>query len=92
MDRLIYNDEYQKIDKNLSDSNVGARRNRGIRDNIFVLNAINNSVINGNEDSVDVQVFDVEKCFDALWVEECINDIYEAGRGNDKLVLLYLEN
>ena len=50
LDRLIYNDEYQKIDTNLSDSNVGARRNRGIRDNIFVLNAINNSVINGNED------------------------------------------
>ena len=92
LDRLIYNDEYQKIDTNLSDSNVGARRNRGIRDNIFVLNAINNSVINGNEDSVDVQVFDVEKCFDALWVEECINDIYEAGLDNDKLVLLYLEN
>ena len=41
---------------------------------------------------VDIQVFDIEKCFDALWVEECINDIYEAGLDNDKLVLLYLEN
>ena len=63
-----------------------------IRDNIFVLNAINNSVVNGKEDSVDIQVFDVEKCFDALWVEECINDIYEAGLKNDKLSLLFLEN
>ena len=41
---------------------------------------------------MDIQVFDVEKCFDALWVEECINDIFEAGLDNDKLVLLFLEN
>ena len=92
LDRLIYNDEYPNIDENLSDSNVGARKNRNIRDNIFVVNAITNSVVNGNEDPVDIQVFDVEKCFDALWVEECINDIFEAGLDNDKLVLLFLEN
>ena len=92
LDRLIYNNEYNNIDDNLSDSNVGARRDRNIRDNIFVLNAITNSVVNGNEDSIDIQVFDIEKCFDALWVEECINDIYEAGLVNDKLPLLYLEN
>ena len=92
MDRLIYNDEYEKIDKQLSDSNVGARKHRNIRDNIFVLNAITNSVVNGKEDPVDIQLFDVEKCFDALWVEECINDVYKAGLKNDKLVLLYLEN
>ena len=92
LDRLIYNDEYQTIDENLSDSNVGARKKRNIRDNIFVLNAINNSVVNGNEDAVDIQVYDIEKCFDALWVEECINDLYDAGLDNDKLVLLFLEN
>ena len=45
LDRLIYNDEYPIIDAHLSDSNVGARKNRNIRDNIFVLNAINNSLM-----------------------------------------------
>ena len=34
----------------------------------------------------------MEKCFDSLWVEESINDIYEAGLKNDKLNLLFLEN
>ena len=43
LDRLIYNDEYDNIDSNLTDSNVGARKMRNIRDNIFVLNAIINS-------------------------------------------------
>ena len=92
LDRLIYNDEYAIIDENLTDSNVGARKGRNIRDNIFVLNAVTNSVLKGNEEAVDLQLFDVEKCFDALWVEECINDLYDAGLDNDKLPLLFLEN
>ena len=92
LDRLIYNDEYDTIDDDLSDSNVGARRKRNIRDNIFVLNAITNSVVKGNANPVDVQVYDIEKCFDALWMQECINDIYETGFNNDKLPLLFLEN
>ena len=92
LDRLIYNDEYENIDEELTDSNVGARKNRNIRDNIFVLNAVTNSIVNGKADAVDVQVFDVEKCFDALWMQECINDLFETGFTNDKLSLLYLEN
>ena len=43
LDRLIYNDEYQNIDQNLTDSNVGARNRSNIKDNIFVVNAILNS-------------------------------------------------
>ena len=70
--RLIFNNEYETIDKNLTDSNVGGRKNRKIRDNIFVLNEIINSVKRGSEDPVDVIVTDVEKCFDAIWAQECI--------------------
>ena len=46
---------------------------------------------NGAEEPCDVQVFDVEKCFDSLWVQECFNTLYENGFKNDKLVLLYEE-
>ena len=64
---------------------------------IFVITSLfsmllSNSVVNGQEDPIDVQVFDVEKCFDALWLQECINDLYEAGLNNDKLPPLFLEN
>ena len=45
----------------------------------------------GKEEDIDIQVFDIEKCFDALWAQECINDIYDAGLQNDKLPLLFLE-
>ena len=92
LDRLIYNDEYQNLDKKLTDCNVGARKHRNIRDNIFVMNAITNSVKKGNESALDYQVYDIEKCFDSLWLHEVINTLFEAGLQNDKLPLLFIEN
>ena len=92
LDRLIYNDEYDNIDSNLTDSNVGARKMRNIRDIIFVLNAIMNCNRNTNKEAIDVQIYDVEQCFDALWLEEVITSLYQAGLKNDKLPLLFLEN
>ena len=77
LDRLIYNDEYPKIEEGLTDSNVGARKNRNIRDNIFVLSAVLNSVIRGKEASVDLGIYYAEKCF------ESVSDIYESGLKND---------
>ena len=35
---------------------------------------------------------DVIKCFDKLWLEACINSLYEAGLKSDNLNLLYIEN
>ena len=57
---------------------MGARKGRNIRDNIFVLNAVLNSAVKSSE-QVDIQVYDVEKCFDALWLKECISDLYDKG-------------
>ena len=47
---------------------------------------------------MDIQIFDLIKCFDVLWVEDVMNDLYEALSNsgcNEKLALLYnlsLEN
>ena len=70
---------------------MGGRRGRNIRDNIYVLNAIINSVTAGKGQACDITVHDVEKCFGALWAQECINTLYENGVNNDKLVLLHEE-
>ena len=66
LDRLIYNYLYPVIDSSLTDANVGGRKARGIQDNLFVLNAITNAVIRGNEESCELGVYDAEKCFDSL--------------------------
>ena len=51
-----------------------------------------NTVINGKEVPILIQVQDVNKCFDKLWLQETTNALYEAGLINHMLNLLYLEN
>ena len=92
LDRLTYNDSYYTIDSNLTDGNVGGRKSRSVRDNIFVISAVINFVTNGNSEAIQVQVMDAEKCFDKLWLQSCINALHEAGITNDHLKLLYIEN
>ena len=58
---MIYDDNFKDIDKRMSDSNIGARKN-------------------------------LEKAFDALWLDECLNDLYDTlseGNRTDKIALLY---
>ena len=67
LERLMYNDSFYTIDSNLTDGNVGARKHRNVRDNIFVISAIINSVEKGNSSPIQVQVMDAIKCFDKLY-------------------------
>ena len=71
---------------------MGARKHRNIRDNLFVVNAVLNSVKQGTEQALDLCAYDVDKCFDSLWTYECMNYLYEAGLKNDKLPLLFKMN
>ena len=92
LDRLMYNELYDTIDHALTDGNVGARKERNIRDNLFVLGAVINSVVNGNQEPIQIQVMDIEKCFDKLWLEATTNALFDAGVKNELLNLLYMEN
>ena len=82
-------DEYENVDTNLTDCNVGARKQRNIRDILFVVNGVINSVNQNDDKPVDIELFDIAKCFDSLWLKECLNDLYEAGLDNSNLNLLY---
>ena len=59
----------------MTDCNVGGRRGRNIRDNLFVLSAITNNVSKEKGKTCDIAAYDIEKCFNALWAQECINDL-----------------
>ena len=95
LDSLIYQDKYNDLDENMSNSNIGARKERNVRDHLFVVYGIVNSVLNGESDSVDIQIYDVMKCFDALWLEDCMLDIYDtlpSQARDDKVALIYEMN
>ena len=93
LDKIIYNDIYSQVDNNMSCSNIGARKNRNIRDHLFVINAILNESVNApNKIPLDVQIFDVSKCFDKLEYFHTANDLYRAGVSDDKFVLIANSN
>jgi hypothetical protein len=92
LDKLVYEDNYQIIDKNMSCSNIGARKNRNIRDHLFVVNAVLNDAIQTKKEDIDIQIYDVSKCFDKMWYEETANDIYEAGVTGDSFVVMANSN
>ena len=83
-DKVIYSDVYETIDQNMSFSNVGGRKNRNIRDHLFVVNATINDVINGNGPSFDIHCYDVIKCFDEMWYQETLNDLWNVKVQDDK--------
>ena len=95
LDKLIYFDKYSDIDQNMSDSNIGARKDRNIKNHLFMIYGIINSVVRGKEECIDIQIYDIEKAFDGLWLEDCLNDVYDSlpqGKRDDKLSLLYEAN
>ena len=90
--KLVYNEKYEILDQNMSDSNVGARRGKNIRNHIFIINGIIMDILSSKSNSVDIQILDYKQCFDAMWLEETLNDMYEAGLKDDNLALLYEAN
>ena len=48
LDKLIYSDKYKDIDKRMTDSNIRARRDRSIKNHLF---------ITGKEDFIYTQIY-----------------------------------
>ena len=91
--RLIYNEKYDIIDKNMSDSQMGARKKKGCRQNIFIINGIIHDIMSSKaKKPINLQIYDYKQMFDAINLKEAIGDIYDAGLMDDKLSLLYQAN
>ena len=71
---MIYHEKYPLIDRNMTDSNVGARRKKNIKNHLFIIYGIINSVVKGESESVDIQIYDLVKAFDVLWLEDCMDE------------------
>ena len=75
IDKLLYNDMYEQIDSKMSNCNVGGRRNRSIRDNLFVIYACINDATGYQKIDMDIQFYDIKQCFDSMRYEETMNDL-----------------
>ena len=67
-DKMTYLDKNPDLELNMSYSNIGGRQNKNIRNHLFTIHGVINSVMQGEENCVDLQVYNLEQCFDALWL------------------------
>ena len=60
---------------------------------MWVLNSmISDTLSTKKKKPIDVQIYDYKQCFDSLWLEECLNDMYSGGLRDDKFNLLHNAN
>ena len=90
--RMLLNDKHPIIDEHMTESNIGGRKNRGIRDHLFVVNVVIFEHCKSKTNPISFQIMDFKSCFDSLWELEVINDLFEAGVTDDKLVVIHKLN
>ena len=76
----------------MSDSNIGGRRGQTIKNHLFIIYRIINSVLVEEKSCIDIQIYDIVKAFDRLWLDDCMNDLYDSlpsEQQDDKLALIY---
>ena len=93
-DKLIYEDKYKDLEMSMSDSNIGAMRGKNVRNHLFIVYAVINNVLK-SKSCIDVQIYDLVQAFDSLWLEDCMNELYDAlpeKQRDDKLGLVFQTN
>ena len=77
----------------MSDCQMGGRKRKGCRNNIFIVNGIIHDVMSSKKkEAVALQIYDYKQMFDAINLEQAANDIFDAGVNDDNLILLYKAN
>ena len=72
---------------------MGGRKRKGCRNNIFIINGIIHDVMTSQKKHpVLLQIYDYKQMFDAIFLEEALSDLYDAGCKDDNLALLYEAN
>ena len=67
--KMVYKDKYDVIEKSMSDSNIGARKHKNIRNHIFIVNSIIHDVLSKkSNDPIDIMILDYKQMFDS----ECL--------------------
>ena len=91
--KIIYDMKYAIIDRNMSDCQMGGRKNKGCRYNIFILNGIIHDVLKSNKmQPGQLQIYDYQQMFDALDLKQALSDLYDVGVNDDNLGLLHRAN
>ena len=76
----------------MSDCQMGARKKRSCKDNIFIINGIIHGVLKSKKNHpILLQIYDYAQMFDSIDLQEALSDIYENGVDDDDTLHLLHE-
>ena len=76
--------------ENMTKFQTGGIKGKGVVDNLFIMWALtSHSCVN---QPLFLTFYNIEKCFDSLLLEDCINSLWKNGVQNDNLYLIHLLN
>jgi hypothetical protein len=91
--RMIYDMKYPVIDRNMSDCQMGGRKKKGCKNNIFIINGLIHDVIKSKKmKPILIQIYDYAQMFDSIDLEQALSDLYDVGVDDDTLALLHKAN
>ena len=65
---------------------------KNINNHLFIIHGIINSVLKGEHKCIDIQIYDLVKAFDVLWLADSMNSLWDtlpSEARDDKLGLVY---
>ena len=87
--RLLYKRNYDMINNNMSDSNIGSRKGKSCRNHIWILNGITHEHhISNNKQDLRFNFYDYKQMFDSMVLSKTLSDMYSVGMVDDCLCLL----
>ena len=90
-EKLLKNRITPTLKQHMSNFQNGGAKGKGVVDNLFILRALFDHAKYLNKE-LWLTFYDIEKCFDSLWLEDCINSLWENGVKDDILSLIYYLN
>ena len=81
-EKLLKNMINKLLQQNISKLQNGGMKGKGVVDSLFILRATVNHAKYLNKELL-ITFYHIEKCFDILWLEDCINSLWDLGVKDD---------
>ena len=90
-EKLLKNRITPTLKQHMSHFQNGGSKGKGVIDNLFLLRAsIDHSKYIDKQ--LWITLYDIDKCFDSLWLQDCINSLWDNGIKDDTFSLIYYLN
>ena len=91
VEKIFFKRREDTLIENLSPYTNGGIKNRGIQDNLFVVNYIIHKYKKERK-NLYLLFADIEKCFDNLWLRDCILELARCGIPIEESMYIYQMN